>query len=92
MTKEQNDKGFLVLRMDQDDCRMAGFGLMCDQCMEDMTPDSKFYYIAVLNMLFCEECYRDWYEQADRYEEDIPYEERRYRAVLDSMGLTENDV
>ena len=48
---------------------------VCDSCME--SPEVG-YYVAVLNQWFCKKCYEEWLQRAERYQEDIPYEERNY--------------
>ena len=45
------------------------------------------YYVAVLNRVFDKESYEDWYENATRYEEDIPYEEKHFNYYAEKLGI-----
>ena len=56
-----------------------GFGLICDNCNEDITfNEEPIYYIAVLNELFCKDCFDDFIENAPYYEEDKEQELYNY--------------
>ena len=45
------------------------------------------YYVAVLNRVFGKESYEDWYENATRYKEDIPYEEKHFNYYAEKLGI-----
>jgi len=74
-TKVENEKGFLVLKVDKQDFDNIGSPGICDFCNKFM---KEGYYIAALNSIYCEECYEDWLTYATRYMSDIHIEERRY--------------
>lgn len=81
--KTENKKGFLVMEGPAQDFGAIGCGIdggvcVCDYCNKGILPSQKCYYIAVLNMIKCEECYEEWIDYATRYSEDIPVEERNY--------------
>ncbi len=68
----------------------GGKWMICDECNNEIDPSETCYYIAVLNCIFCERCFRDWIASARYYSEDKPYEERNYNAVstqLEDAGL-----
>lgn len=81
-----NNKGFLVLEVSRERMmeRLEKYGCqgICDTCL--CIPEV-VYYVAVLNMWLCKECFDEWYSDAERYKEDIPIEERnfeRYKSLL----------
>ena len=45
------------------------------------------YYVAVLNRAFGKKGYKDWYKNATRYEEDIPYEEKHFNYYAEKLGI-----
>lgn len=79
MKEVKNEKGFLVMEITRAELvsKLAQYGCIgvCDSCME--SPEVG-YYVAVLNQWFCKKCYEEWLQRAERYQEDIPYEERNY--------------
>lgn len=81
-----NNKGFLVLEVSRERMleRLKKYGCLgiCDFCA--VIPE-RGYYVAVLNRWLCKECFDEWYSDAERYQEDIPIEERnfeRYKSLL----------
>lgn len=73
MPKEiQNIKKFKVLEMDQQEFFSIGGLSLCDSCCKKM---KKGYFIAVLNMSYCTEHYLEWFRTAERFPEDISFEE-----------------
>lgn len=80
MIKEfENSKGFLILEVSRERMveRLEKYGCLgiCDTCL--CIPEVG-YYVAVLNIWFCKECFDDWYSYAVRYQEDIPIERKNY--------------
>lgn len=72
----ENEKGFKVIEVSTIEClSWGGFGI-CDNCNSVATP--KGYYVAVLNHLLCEDCYKDWCKYATYYPEDSRIEERNF--------------
>lgn len=76
-----HEKGFKIIELSPEEAiRHAGFGigceLVCDNCNEPffIYDEAKLYYIAVLNMLFCKDCYEKWVNNATYYSEDVAYE------------------
>ena len=68
-----------------------GFGLVCDNCNEDITySEEPVYYIAVLNMLYCKECFDDYIENAPYYEEDKDFELEHYDYYSMVLGVKED--
>lgn len=66
---------------------LGGGFLLCDHCNEEINGDETCYYVAVLNLLFCAECFNHWHAGARYFESDRPVEERNYRFYADKMGL-----
>lgn len=91
--KIENDKEFLIIELTLDEAInkcMFGYGneLVCDQCnklIEDK--DEVIYYIAVLNMAFCKECYEDFISEVEHYKEDEDFEKEQYNVVAELLGL-----
>ena len=92
----ENKKGFLVIAMTISeaihDCNFGATNtkraecyLICDNCNKLLHPI--VYYIAVLNRLLCAKCYKEWYANATRYNEDIPYEERYFNKYAKKLNL-----
>lgn len=75
----KNEKGFLILEVSRERMleRLSIYGCqgICDGCLS--SPEIG-YYVAVLNMWFCKDCFDEWYRDAGRYQEDIPIEEKNY--------------
>jgi hypothetical protein len=78
----KNEKGFKVIEVSLiETTQWGGLGI-CDNCNN---PAFKGYYVAVLNHLLCEDCYKDWCKYAIYYPEDNRIEERnfeRYKKIL----------
>lgn len=94
-----NEKGFKVIALTPNECFQVGFGyysgvineLVCDNCNEIINNHNEVYYIPVLNRVFCKECFVSWYEDAERYTEDIRWETRKYNAFVskaEQEGIT----
>lgn len=91
--KVENKDGFHIIELTLDEARNKckfGYGneLVCDQCnkaIEDK--DEVIYFIAVLNMVFCKECYEDFIAEFEHYEEDEDFEKEQYNVVAELLGL-----
>ena len=71
-----NDKGFLVLEVSRERMiQRLGCQGICDTCL--CIPEIG-YYVAVLNMWLCKDCFNEWYSDAERFKEDIYIEEKNY--------------
>ena len=53
--------------------------------------NSKYYYVAVLNMLFCKDCVEHFIANSPKYDEDAGYELRHYERVARQLGLLEQE-
>ena len=80
-----HEKGFKIIKLSPEEAiKHAGFGfgceLVCDNCNEAFFIDIEepLYYIAVLNMVFCKDCYEEWVNNATYYPEDAAYELKRF--------------
>lgn len=81
LTKTKNK----VLVLSGKELKMMGLGycngngdhkVLCDSCNAEISDDESCYYIAVLNDVFCEECYRSRGENMKHYREDERVENR----------------
>lgn len=78
----ENKKGFRVIKTSNTECIEWGGAAVCDHCN---AAASFGYLVSVLNHWICPECFDEWYKGAKRYEEDMPYEQRRmneYKSAL----------
>lgn len=95
-----NPKGFLIIEGSVNEfTHKCNFGinrttLICDRCnniiktnFENCKDVSKAYYVAVLNMILCEDCVDKFIANSIRYDDDIPIEERNFKNVCHALGL-----
>lgn len=93
--KYDNDKGFLVIEMSiREAAFTCNFGIITSNGIPVIIDDNtnkviqgNVYYVSVLNRVFGKESYEDWYENAIRYEEDIPYEEKHFNYYAKRFGI-----
>lgn len=79
-----NKKGFKVIEVSFIECvQWGGLGI-CDSCA---TPALKGYYVAVLNQVLCEDCYKEWCERAIYYPEDKRIEERNFKQYKQILNI-----
>lgn len=83
-----NDKGFLILTVNLSDIINIDSPGICDWCSGDVT---KGKYIAVLNHIYCDKCYDEWYERAKFYPEDRRIEEKNYNAYSIAFNGGQNN-
>ena len=87
--------GHLCIEMTVDEAvNECGFGIpdteaVCDNCNTLLSMEQKelVYYIAVLNMLFCKDCFDDYIENAPYYEEDKNFELEHYNHYAKILNL-----
>lgn len=92
--KVENSKGFLVIAMTPKEAReICHFGDICDHCAEPYFKEEEVYYVPVLNLLFCRDCYEEWYNRKDTqlFPEDKKYELRYYIYYLKQFGRIEGE-
>lgn len=73
----------------------CGFGIpfdregFCDNCNVILFEgqNEPVYYIAVLNELFCKDCFDDYIENSPYYEEDKIYEKNNYNRYAKILNL-----
>ena len=56
----------------------------CDHCN---TAIRKGYYVAVLNSVLCEKCYKSWHHRAKNYPEDRRIEESNFNRMKSILNL-----
>ena len=81
----ENKKEFKVIKMSNVEvCSVfGGFGI-CDSCNRN---SDEGYYVAVLNLWYCERCYQSFLETATNYPEDGNIEEMNFQNVLKHLEL-----
>lgn len=92
VTLVNNKQGFKVISMDDMDEILrvgCGFGNICDFCGEVMS--KKYYYVAMLNRMMCEKCYKRWIAHAKRHKEDILYEMKNFYYYAGILGLDDEE-
>ena len=89
METVENEKGFRVLKIDRTELlsKTARFGAIgvCDRCGH--APHTG-YYVAVLNYWLCPDCFRNWYQDAEHYEEDLAYEEKKVSFLSETLYVS----
>lgn len=93
--KYDNDKDFLVIEMSiREAAFTCNFGVITSNGIPIIIDDNtnevilgNVYYVAALNLVFSKESYKDWYKNATRYEEDIPYEEKHFNYYAKRLGI-----
>lgn len=91
--KVENKDGFHIIELTVDEAiNKCQFGfatkIICDQCNKEIEDKDKvIYFIAVLNMAFCKECYEDFIKDSEHYAEDEDYEIEQYNIVAELLGL-----
>lgn len=93
--KYNNNKDFLVIEMSiREAVFTCNFGYIIPNGISVIIDDNtnevirgNVYYVAALNYAFGKESYKDWYENATRYKEDIPYEEKHFNYYAKRLGI-----
>lgn len=89
MAKQITFDRFLVIRCTAAEIMNAvgTSGCWCDDCGRLQYPSSKGYYIAVLNMWFCEKCFLAWTSRAVWYAEDADVERKNFEFYAPRLGV-----
>lgn len=81
----ENEKKFKVIKMDHSEIlnTFQGSLCICDYCNKAATTKKGMggYYIAVLNRIYCEDCFNKWLERAVNHPEDRQTELRNFTFV-----------
>lgn len=93
--KYDNPKDFLIIEMSYEEAVSVDFGgefegkhiIVCDTCNQLFNEDDNIYYVACINRALDKECCDDFIGNADRYEEDIPYEIKHYNYYAEKLKL-----
>lgn len=91
----ENNKKFQVIKLTWREYAAAtdSWGL-CDACGQN-TSEEPLFYVAVLDHVFCEMCFKAWYDTAKRYSVDMPKEQEafiRMKHKLMDLGCWENET
>ena len=79
-----NKKGFKIIKLDYNEFLSTGGLSICDGCCKLM---SEGYHIPVLNSSHCEKDYQEWLERAIRYDEDLSYEEMKFKQMKINLNI-----
>ena len=75
-----NNKGFRVIEICDFEMVSALSSLtLCDSCINSV---ENGFYIAAMNVWYCEGCYQEWLRSAIRYDEDKNIEERNFKRMI----------
>ena len=94
--KIKGKNGHLCIEMTIDEAiNKCGFGIpfdgiiVCDNCNigYDIKQEEPVYYIAILNMLFCKDCFDDYIENAPYCEEDKGFELGHYNHYAKILNI-----
>lgn len=93
--KIKGKNGHLCIEMTVDEAvNECGFGIpdtesVCDNCNTLLTlkQEEPVYFVAVLNMLFCKDCFDDYIENAPYYEEHKDFEIKHYNYYAKLLNL-----
>lgn len=80
-----NEKGFKVIKVSMVECAHWGGWGICDWCNKCV--GSHGYYVAVLNTVMCEKCYKEWYDHATYYPEDKRIEDGHFAYMKNILNL-----
>jgi hypothetical protein len=81
----ENKKKFQIIKMSWREYAAAtdSWGL-CDACGQNSS-EEPLYYVAVLNVVFCPDCFDAWYGGAKRYSVDMPKEQANFVRMKQKM-------
>lgn len=65
----------------------GGIYLCCDYCDKSIDESERCYYVAVLNRILCEKCFKTWHSNAVYYNADRPIENKNFSFYARKMGL-----
>lgn len=88
-----NKKRFKVIKLSYEEAIIkCGFGfygkvILCDNCNKKVTHDEELYYVAILDFVFCKDCYNKWYKTAKYFKEDRKGEERNFKAYAKMLNI-----
>lgn len=85
----KNRKGFKIIKLSLTEVlelwgKYGGTGI-CDFCNKKVKTHG--YYIAVLNDFVCEDCYKEFIDEAIHYEQDKAFEEKCYNDVKHKLEV-----
>jgi hypothetical protein len=102
MAKQFKNSQFLIIVGSEMEFTAIGFGvqihfagriLVCDNCNNSSEDYDEWYYVPVLNRVFCKKCFEKWNRTATYFSEDAEYEHRYFegtKAKLEKLGLWED--
>lgn len=91
-TKVENEKDFLVIKLNKEEAEHLGMGLLrmgdcvCSHCNKICDPE-EIYLIPVISDTYCKNCFPGFIKRSTRYKEDIPYEQKKYNYYKEALGV-----
>ena len=70
----------------------GGHFMVCDTCDREIKPEESCYYIAVLNRVFCKDCFENWHNKATYYPEDARFERMHHKHTITLLRNAGVDV
>lgn len=90
-----NNKKFQIIKLSWREYAAATDSwALCDACGQNSSEDQLFY-VAVVDHVFCEMCFKAWYDTAKRYSVDMPKEQDafiRMKRKLEDLGCWDNAI
>lgn len=83
----ENKKGFKIIELSITELNQIGGLGICDSCNSAAFSG---YYIAVLNMWYCPNCYHSFLERAKWYQEDSKIENQNFENMCKTFNLNPN--
>lgn len=85
----KNEKGFKIIELNDEELKHLhdeiGFGCICGKCNQIVETD--YYYIAVLNDIYCKKCIKEFLSYSPYYPQDSEFENRRFESIKTILGL-----
>ena len=78
MKIEYTKQGYSYVLCTKDDCFKWGGANICDSCSDYMQGD--VYLVYVLNMAFCEKCFKEWEKEAEKDKFDLKLQKENHIA------------
>lgn len=82
---EYTKQGYSYVRCNNKECYSWGGACICDNCSKVM--HNNIYLIYVLNSAICENCFKEWIEDARKYEEDLQLQKQNHINYYNFYGL-----
>lgn len=96
---EKTSNGNLFTRFTGSELKRMGMGacledggehiVVCGMCNEVIEDDEECFYVACLNDVVCEKCFKEEVEAMSHYNEDEQYEQHHMAIMLNTYNMVE---